>query len=296
MHVSLVTQMAFGRAASSAEEPQPAVAIYRVWQGGQHQRSDGNSDRAWNSTGTLRWFNVAIIACAMFLMSSRLALAGTAVVVSPVPCWWMYSFGDAIYYLMELIKIGAALWFVAPALRPFDFRHMPTSRKTGLRRFLPWRRNPDRSSEPARPAVGETGYLMEHPDGLASREVVTFAILRVIAGLQLLILPGYGKLPEACGPLTLIDRFSFLDAHTLLEALNTPGLHAIMTGGPVDLVFGALLLANIATRAASAVLAGIFGLTGVLFGLEDLAGHLPLVATLLVLIMIAPASRAISRA
>jgi hypothetical protein len=84
--------------------------------------------------------------------------------------------------------------------------------------------------------------------------------------------------------------------HALLDAANTAGLHAIMTGGPVDLVFGALLLANIATRAASAVLTGILGLTGVMFGLEGLAAHLPLVATLLVLVMIAPASRAFSRA
>jgi hypothetical protein len=63
---------------------------------------------------------VQVVVGSMYIIQSRLIVAGLIVFSLPVLCWCPYSFGSAVDYAFELIGIGGALLLVAPELSTHD--------------------------------------------------------------------------------------------------------------------------------------------------------------------------------
>ena len=221
---------------------------------------------------------VQIIIGSMFVIQSRLIVASALVVLLPFFCWRLYSFSHAIDYAFELVGIGAALYVVGPSLSAADrdlqknlFAWSPIGLtlhvETGSRSFCcTWRTS------------RQNGLT---PDW--ERERLAATILRSLLGLQLIVLAAHDKLLQPAVSLAFVDKYAFVNFPALFGATSFTNLHFVFGAGIAEIAFGALLIANIATRAVCGILTAVFVTTGIMFGLGEMVGHLPIVAALLVL-------------
>ncbi|HSV24711.1 MAG TPA: hypothetical protein VLJ17_16985, partial [Xanthobacteraceae bacterium] len=219
----------------------------------------------------------------MFFTQSRLTWACAAVLLLPLLCAWEFSTVHAIDYAFELVGIGLAVMLMAPALAAPDFDTqkqvatcIPTAFsvcvRTGRQSYgvawsqaNPWRYDP-RDGMP-----GE------------DREALAIAVLRTLFGLQLIVLSAHDKLLEPGVSLAFVDKYSFVNVPALLGASGFTNLHFVFGSGLAEIAFGTLLLANVAVRATCAILLFMFTTTGVVFGIEEMVGHLPIIAMLILL-------------
>jgi hypothetical protein len=224
-----------------------------------------------------------ILVGGMFFVQARLTLACAAVLLLPILCACEFSALRAIDYAFELVGIGLAVMLMAPALAPPDFdtqkqvaTFMPTgfslSLRTGRRAYdLGW---------------AQASPWRYHPlDGLSpkDREALAIAVLRTLFGLQLIVLSAHDKLLEPGVSLAFVDKYSFVNVPALLGVSQFTNLHFVFGAGLAEITFGALLLANVAVRGTCIMLLGLFTTTGVVFGIEEMVGHLPIIAMLILL-------------
>ena len=229
-----------------------------------------------------------IIVGAALVMQSRMIPATLAVLLLAFPCWALYSFLEAIDYAFELAGIGIALFLVAPALSSVN-----RDLVTGMFKRTFSNLN-DGGPGLFRAAHSRSGAEKNHPhtidaEGVTDREQLAASVLRVMIGLQLMVLTAHDKLIEPGVSLAFVEKYSFVNVPALLGATQFTNLHFVVGAGLAELTFGAMLVCDIATRAICLILLGIFVLTGFIFGLDELIGHLPIVASLLVLIGIGSA-------
>src|SRR5262252_45588 len=221
----------------------------------------------------------------MFFVQARLTWACTAVLLMPVLCAWEFSSVHAIDYAFELAGIALAVLLMAPALATADLRTqtrmaacVPTGFSLNLRmerqsygvvwsRINPWRYDPRSGLSPQ------------------DREALAIAVLRTLFGLQLIVLSAHDKLLEPGVSLAFVDKYSFVNVPALLGASQFTNLHFVFGAGLAEIAFGTLLLANVAVRGTCAILLALFTTTGVVFGIEEMVGHLPIIA-MLVLLMV----------
>ena len=234
-----------------------------------------------------------IIVGAMFVIQSRLIVATLAVVLLPIPCVLLYSLGHAIDYAFELVGIGLALYLMAPALSPPDLElHHRIMRlnpigfalrvETQSRAIdLAWTSSRNLDRAPLQAAD------FEHRERLAA------AILRTLLGAQLIVLAVHDKLLEPGVSLAFVDKYSFVNIPALLGADGFSNLHFVFGAGIGELVLGILLVANIATRAVCVLMTGLFVTTGLAFGIEEMVGHLPIIATLVVVTVVGSEGRGV---
>ena len=219
----------------------------------------------------------------MFFTQSRLTWASVAVLVLPALCAWEFSAVHAIDYAFELVAIGLAMVLMAPALAAPDVEtqkqvaaFIPTGFSLSLRNARqtydvawshanPWRYDPRGGLPPT------------------DREAQAIAVLRTLFGLQLIVLAAHDKLLEPGVSLAFVDKYSFVNVPALLGASQFTNLHFVFGAGLAEISFGMLLLANVAVRGACAILLFMFTTTAVVFGLEELVGHLPIIAMLILL-------------
>src|SRR5215471_12085677 len=227
----------------------------------------------------------------MFFVQARLTWAGTAVLLMPVLCAWEFSFVHAIDYAFELAGIALAVLLMAPALATTDLRTqtrmaacIPTGFSLKLRtvrqsydvawsRINPWRYDPRSGLSPQ------------------DREALAIAVMRTLFGLQLIVLSAHDKLLQPGVSLAFVDKYSFVNVPALLGASEFTNMHFVFGAGLAEIAFGTLLLANVAVRATSAILLFMFTTTAVVFGLEELVGHMPIIAILILLVASASPQR-----
>src|SRR5499427_3031430 len=219
----------------------------------------------------------------MFFVQARLTWACTAVLLMPVLCAWEFSSVHAIDYAFELAGIALAVLLMAPALATADLRTqtrmaacVPTGFSLNLRmerqsygvvwsRINPWRYDPRSGLSPQ------------------DREALAIAVLRTLFGFQLIVLAAHDKLLEPGVSLAFVDKYSFVNVPALLGASQFTNLHFVFGAGLAEIAFGSLLLANVAVRGTCVMLLGLFTTTGVVFGIEEMVGHLPIIAMLILL-------------
>ena len=60
-------------------------------------------------------------------------------------------------------------------------------------------------------------------------------------------------------------------------------LHFVFAAGAAEVALGLLLIVNVASRLASLILAGMFAVSSVVFGMTEAIGHLPILGVSLLL-------------
>lgn len=226
-----------------------------------------------------------ILVGGMFFVNARLTWACIAVLLLPVLCAWEFSTFQAIDYTFELAGIGLSVLLMAPTLAATDLNTqtqvanlIPTGFSLNLRtgqqtydvawsRGNAWRYDPRRGLSPE------------------DREALAITVLRSLFGLQLIVLAAHDKLLEPGVSLAFVDKYSFVNVPALLGYSQFTNMHFVFGAGLAEITFGALLLANVAVRGTCVLLLGLFTTTAAVFGLEELVGHLPIIAMLLLLML-----------
>lgn len=221
----------------------------------------------------------------MFFVQARLTWACTAVLLLPALCAWEFSAFHAIDYAFELAGVGLAVLLMAPILETADLgtqtqvtaTFIPTGFSLNLRterksydvawaRINPWRYDPRAGLPPK------------------DREAVAIAVLRTLFGLQLIVLAAHDKMLEPGVSLAFVDKYSFVNVPALLGITQFTNMHFVFGAGLAEISFGTLLIANVAVRSTYAILLGMFTTTGIVFGIEEMVGHLPIIAMLVLLL------------
>jgi hypothetical protein len=219
----------------------------------------------------------------MFFVQARLTWACAALLLVPILCAWEFSTVDAVDYAFELVAIGLAVMLMAPALAPPDLdtqKRVATLIPTGLSlRVQTGGRAYDLGWAQANP------WRYDPRDGMSAkdREALAIAVLRTLFGLQLIVLAAHDKMLEPGVSLAFVDKYSFVNIPALLGASQFTNLHFVFGAGLAEITFGSLLIANVAVRATCVMLLGLFTTTAVVFGIEELVGHLPIIAMLMLL-------------
>lgn len=194
-----------------------------------------------------------IVVGAMFVIQSRLRAASVIVLVLPFICAALYSCPLTVDYVFELAGIGLGLFLVAPVLAEDERARHEMQQRRGLA---------DR----------------------AERERLAATCLRLMFGVQLIVLAAHDKLLQPGVSLAFVDANTFVNFPALVGIPGFTNLHFVFAAGIAEVVFGALLIANIVTRPVSMILIGMFTMTGCAFGLAEMAGHIPIIAVLVILI------------
>jgi hypothetical protein len=226
----------------------------------------------------------------MFFVQARLTWACSAVLLLPVLCAWEFSSFQAVDYAFELVAIGLAVMLMAPMLAATDL-----STQTQVAAFLPTGfslnlRTGQQSYDMAWSRVDPWRYDPRAGLSPKDREALAIIVLRTLFGLQLIVLAAHDKLLEPGVSLAFVDKYSFVNVPALLGYTQFTNLHFVFGAGLAEIVFGALLISNVAVRGTCAILLGMFTTTGIVFGIEEMVGHLPIIA-MLVLLLVSGAPR-----
>ncbi len=217
-----------------------------------------------------------VVVGSMFILQSRLLVASMLALLLPVGCWSLFSFGHAIDYAFELFGIAAALFLMAPVLSPAD--------RAVWQNWFPY--------SPVAGGAPDTGSGTAAGAAAAERRTYrAVSVLRVMFGLQLIVLAAHDKILYPETSLAFLARFPFVNFPALAGVPGFTDLHFVTGAGLAEIAFGAMLIGNIATRMVCAILVAIFTLTGLVFGGEELVGHVPIVAAILVLLCSRTASQ-----
>lgn len=129
-------------------------------------------------------------------------------------------------------------------------------------------------------------YIIKLPNinySVLSRDV-GLAFLRVGLGMQLIILSFHDKLLNPGYGLAFLMEYPYFNFPRYFGFEAFTDLHFLMGAGMVELSLGVLLVANIVPRLSSLFILFIFLLTGFIMGIDELAGHVPIIVAAGVLI------------
>lgn len=228
------------------------------------------------STASLIGF-VQILVGAMYVLQTRLLAASLATILLPFGCWALHSFSHAIDYGFELVGIGVALFLAAPSLSALD-------RSLALRSWRTMKHGIDATLQtPAgRVRLGwqppQASWLAQRYERLARAS----SVLRVMLGLQLMCLAAHDKLLHPGISLAFVEKYRFVNFVAWSGFEDFTNLHFVIGAGMCEVLLGVLLVCGFVPRLVSGALLAIFTLTGLIFGIRELSGHLPIMAALLV--------------
>ena len=118
---------------------------------------------------------------------------------------------------------------------------------------------------------------------VTANEGMALAFLRIGLGLQLMVLAIHNKLmnPGLVMEFLTTHHYNFMSA-VGLSAFSD--IHFVLSVGVAELCFGLMLVLGLAVRFVTSIVAFFFMLTSTLLGLEELVGHLPIMALALILL------------
>lgn len=242
----------------------------------------GFLNKSWQSESHLDWYlllpllNLALVLCLLhgdylapnLLLPESTAILGvfiqalvivmlplsptiTGIAIAMVALLNIRIFGInlSIDYAFELLGVGLALMFIGPNINRFDL---------SLCRFL--------------------GLGAQGSQGAA------LWCLRVGLGLQLMTLGIHNKFMDTGISLMFLEQFPHFNFMQFFGWKSFEHLDFIFAAGLFETLFGLMLVLGMATRLVAMTLVGIFTLTTVVAGVEELAGHLPIFGVLIILV------------
>ncbi|WP_047045706.1 hypothetical protein [Vibrio mexicanus] len=186
------------------------------------------------------------IAIALAMVVS-VSLSGVFVIVLTIVTLFILPFTLTIDYLFELLGIGIALVLIGPNLSLADQQNLyPLSLMLNL------------------------------------RQIATI-ILRVMLGLQLLVLGFHNKLLSPGLSLAFLEQYPHYNVFALLGWEQFSHLHFVWFAGLCEILLGGMLMVGIANRIVVTFLIVVFTITTTVSGAHEVIGHLPIFAIALIL-------------
>ncbi len=193
---------------------------------------------------------------AMLVVQSRIRSASILLIVMSVASFALFSIVEMIDYAFEILAIAGALIVIGP--------HLTASATNAKGR---WWTGWSRSSEPS----------WQADDALA------VFILRSGLGIQLVVLALHDKILEPEVSLAFVQTYPIVNFPRLLGLSEFSHLHFVFGAGLAEIAFGTLLILGMGTRIVGSALTVLFILTGLLFGVAELMGHIPIICIALIL-------------
>lgn len=116
------------------------------------------------------------------------------------------------------------------------------------------------------------------------------AVLRMGLGAQLIILTLHDKLLSPALGLAFLERFPEFNFVRMMGMESMTNLHFVLAAGLAEFCFGICLLFNLACRFTLSLVMLCFTVSGLVLGLAELIGHIPIMAAVFVL-LVSPAKR-----
>jgi hypothetical protein len=116
-------------------------------------------------------------------------------------------------------------------------------------------------------------------------ETAAVCALTVGLGLQLVELSVHNKLTDPGLVLKFVNDNSYLNFLSGLGMSGFTNIHFAFAGGIAELAFGLLLVLGISIRFTGLAIGAVFTLSSMIFGIEELVGHLPIMTVALLLVL-----------
>ncbi len=180
-------------------------------------------------------------------MVVSVSLSGVLVIVLTLITLVILPIALTIDYLFELLGIGIALVLIGPTLSFADQQYLyPFSLKLNLRQ-------------------------------------IATNTLRIMLGLQLLVLGIHNKLLSPGLSLAFLEQYPHYNVFSLLGWAQFSHLHFVWFAGLCELLLGGMLMLGIANRIVVTFLIVVFTITTTVSGAHEVIGHLPIFAIALIL-------------
>jgi len=198
-----------------------------------------------------QYMMVGVVLQALILIGSAISLAftGAVLVVIAFLGITLFSFQSGIDYFFEMVSLGLAYIFISTKLNTNDKLMF---NRFGLDKFIP----------------------------------VAPVALRIGLGIQLVSLAMHNKIIEPAA------TYYFLLEHPYYNFMHYFGwtefthLHFAYAAGIFEICFGVMLALGICNRYVICVVAFFFVSTGIISGLEEVIGHLPIFGFVAVLVTV----------
>ncbi|MCQ1058101.1 hypothetical protein ACQKPX_01845 [Photobacterium sp. DNB23_23_1] len=182
------------------------------------------------------------------VMVFSVTISGIVIILIAAASSILLPFSAVIDYLPELLGIGGALILIGPYISPFDKKMF-----SGL----------------------------VYP--LGGRQAAV-NLLRMMLGLQLLILGIHNKLMLPGLSLTFLDMYPYYNFFQLFGWENFTNHHFVWFVGLSEALLGLMLILGLANRLVVGLLATIFLITTYVAGPKDVLGHMPIFAIAFILL------------
>jgi hypothetical protein len=201
-------------------------------------------------------FHYALIqASLIFLLIVDVRVFALALLIFSFALFIFFPFSSAIDYAPELIALSIALLLTSPRYAQGGIKVKSAGRE----------------------------YWWQYP-------AVAMTLLQLGLGIQLIILTFHDKLLHPGFGLAFLQQYPVFNFPHYVGWHSFTDSHFVFGAAMAELCFGLLLVANIAPRIASLLIATVFTLTGIVLGPEELLGHVPIIAMALVLLLTPPLS------
>ena len=187
-------------------------------------------------------------AAIVIVMPWSVSLVGVLIIIVTALLFVTFPSNIVIDYVFEFAGIGLALILVGPSLNKNDAFFAQTQK---------W----------------DNDFM--HRLGVH--------VLRISLGIQLIELALHNKLLNPESALWFIEHSPFYNFFPALGFPSVTNLHFVLFVGISELALGALLVINIACRAALIALMTAFTLTAILSGAHELTGHIPIFGVMFIL-------------
>lgn len=171
---------------------------------------------------------------------------GIALIVLSLGLTYAFGWSLAIDYAIELAAFGLAMFLLTSK------RHSLGRLSSFIRQFQIWK----------------------HRNG----KTLAIKVLRIGLGLQLCIIALNDKLLHPDLALAFLEKHPEFNFVRLIGLTSFQDIHFTLSAGLAEFSFGLLLILNISSRFVAATVLVIFSITGVILGIEELIGHIPIIA------------------
>ncbi|PSU35699.1 hypothetical protein [Photobacterium lutimaris] len=182
------------------------------------------------------------------VMVFSVTISGLVILFIALASSILLPFAAAVDYLPELLGIGGALVLIGPYISPFDKKMF-------------------------------SGIVYQ----LGGRQAAV-NLLRMMLGLQLLILGLHNKLMLPGLSLTFLDMYPHYNFFQLFGWESFTNHHFVWFVGLSEALLGLMLILGLANRLVVGLLATIFLITTYVAGPKDVLGHLPIFAIAFILL------------
>ncbi|MCY7295837.1 hypothetical protein [Alteromonas sp. a30] len=193
---------------------------------------------------------VGVVLQSLVLIGSVISLAFTGLVLFAIALVSLlfFSFESGIDYFFEMASLGLAYFFISTRISQFDRGMFARFGLDKLKHYAP-------------------------------------IVLRIGLGVQLLTLAIHNKFYEPAATYFFLEEHPYYNFPNFFGWEDFTHLHFALAAGTFESLFGIMLTLGLATRYVLLVIAFFFASTGVISGLDELMGHLPIFGFVAVLLV-----------